>query len=83
MCMQAVKTYTHCLKDIDEGRLSKWASLSPPEFSRYYWGLPEDATMRDLIMAVSFFPKMLQTSHNLFKSSSSSSSRNRTLDKPY
>ena len=51
--VQAVKTYTHCLKDIDEGRLEKWQSLSPPEFSRYYWGLGEDATMRDLIMAVS------------------------------
>lgn len=49
---EAVKTYTHCLKDIDEGRLDKWQTLQPPEFSRYYWGLPEHATMRDLIMAV-------------------------------
>lgn len=55
MIVQAVKTYTHCLKDIDEGRLEKWQTLSPPEFSRYYWGLGEDATMRDLIMAVRCF----------------------------
>ena len=51
--MQAVKTYTHCLKDIDEGRLPEWKTRVPPQFSRYYWGLKDDSTMRDLIMAVS------------------------------
>ena len=49
---QAVKTYTHCLKEIDEGKLPTWAKKSPPEFAKHYWGLGVDSTMRDLVLAV-------------------------------
>jgi threonyl-tRNA synthetase len=47
---EAVRTYTHCLKDIDEGKV--WKSGSPPPIAIKYWGLPENATMRDLILVV-------------------------------
>jgi hypothetical protein len=50
---EAVKTYTHCLKDIDQGKLPGWEKKSPPEFAKDYWGLDQKtATMRDLVLAV-------------------------------
>jgi hypothetical protein len=50
--LQAVKTYTHCLQELDEGKLPDWERRSPPEFAKTYWGLDEDSTMRDLVLAV-------------------------------
>lgn len=47
---EAVRTYTHALEDIDAGKL--WAGKPAPPFARAYWRLPEDATMRDLILVV-------------------------------
>jgi len=50
---EAVKTYTHCLAEIDAGRL--WppgCGARVPDVAKYYWGLPADATMRDLVLAV-------------------------------
>jgi threonyl-tRNA synthetase len=49
---EAVKTYTHCLVEIDQGKLPAWSKKSPPEFAKHYWGLGEQSTMRDLILAV-------------------------------
>ncbi|KIY97587.1 hypothetical protein MNEG_10375 [Monoraphidium neglectum] len=47
---EAVKTYTHALKDIDEGKL--WKDTPAPAIAVNYWRLPKDATMRDLILAI-------------------------------
>ncbi|GIL56591.1 hypothetical protein Vafri_11931 [Volvox africanus] len=47
---EAVKTYTHALAEIDEGRL--WKDEPAPQIAVQYWGLSKDATMRDLILAV-------------------------------
>ena len=37
---EAVKTYTHCLKEIDEGRLKMWCRMKAPEIAVEYWKLP-------------------------------------------
>ncbi|GIM04047.1 hypothetical protein Vretimale_8683 [Volvox reticuliferus] len=47
---EAVKTYTHALAEIDAGRL--WKDAPAPQIAVQYWGLPKDATMRDLVLAV-------------------------------
>jgi len=49
---EAVKTYTHCLHDIDAGRLPEWSNKEAPEIAKKYWRLPADAKMRDLFLAV-------------------------------
>lgn len=52
---EAVKTYTHCIKDIDSGTnpsMKEWQTLPCPEIGKKYWRLGDKATMRDLILAV-------------------------------
>lgn len=51
---EAVRTYTHMLHDIDAGdtALSKWATAPAPPIAIEYWRLPQEATMRDLVLAV-------------------------------
>jgi len=49
---QAVITYTHILEEIDGGRLPMWAQLPAPEIAICYWKLPEDASMRDVILVI-------------------------------
>ncbi len=49
---EAVKTYTNCIKEIDEGKLPRWLNLKAPEEAIKYWGLNEDATFRDVLLAV-------------------------------
>lgn len=46
---EAVISYTHYLAEIDEGR-----SPNPdaPQMARDYWGLPEDATLWDVVFMV-------------------------------
>ena len=46
---EAVLSYTHYLKEIDEGR-SK--NVPAPEIARRYWGLSESATLRDVVLVV-------------------------------
>jgi ubiquinol oxidase len=46
---EAVISYTHYLAEIDEGRS---ANVPAPEIARRYWGLPEDATLRDVVLVV-------------------------------
>lgn len=45
-----MRTYTHLIRDIDEGRV--WKDTKVPAIGREYWALPEDASMRDLILAI-------------------------------
>ena len=48
-----MRTYTHALHDIDgDGPASVWAKQPAPKLAKRYWRMPEDATVRDLIVAV-------------------------------
>jgi hypothetical protein len=49
---EAVKTYTHCIKDIDNGRIEEWKTQKPPQMAINYWELGPDATMRELILSI-------------------------------
>lgn len=46
---EAVLSYTLYLKEIDEGR-SK--NVPAPEIAKRYWGLPDGATLRDVVLIV-------------------------------
>jgi ubiquinol oxidase len=46
---EAVLSYTLYLKEIDEGRS---ANVPAPAIARRYWGLPESATLRDVVLVV-------------------------------
>ena len=46
---EAVLSYTHYLAEIDEGRSP---NVPAPEIAKRYWGLPEDATLRDVVLVV-------------------------------
>jgi len=49
---EAVKTYTNCIKELDEGKLPSWVNLKAPEDAIKYWGLAEDAKFRDVLVAI-------------------------------
>lgn len=49
---EAVKTYTYCLKCIDDGTLPVWSTRPAPSLAVNYWRLKEDAVMRDVILAI-------------------------------
>ncbi|KAL8570154.1 hypothetical protein ACOMHN_030951 [Nucella lapillus] len=49
---EAVKTYTKCLQDIDNGPMKHWQTQTAPELAIRYWKLPEDAMMRDVVLAI-------------------------------
>jgi len=36
---EAVKTYTHCIEELDAGKLPKWTSMPAPAIAREYWKL--------------------------------------------
>lgn len=46
---EAVYSYTEYLKEVDEGRID---NVSAPQIAIDYWNLHEDATLRDVIIAV-------------------------------
>ena len=46
---EAVTSYTHYLREIDEGRLDNGPA---PQIAVDYWGLPTDAQLRDVILVV-------------------------------
>jgi ubiquinol oxidase len=46
---EAVLSYTLYLKEIDEGRS---ANVAAPEIDKRYWGLPDEATLRDVVLVV-------------------------------
>lgn len=49
---EAVKTYTHLLHEIDHGNMNHWASKPASMESKQYWDLPENATIRDVVLAI-------------------------------
>lgn len=46
---EAVLSYTLYLEEIDQGRSP---NVAAPEIARRYWGLPDDATLRDVVLVV-------------------------------
>ncbi|MBL0897782.1 MAG: alternative oxidase [Reyranella sp.] len=46
---EAVISYTHYLAEIDEGRSP---NVPAPAIARHYWRLPDDATLRDVVLVV-------------------------------
>jgi len=46
---EAVISYTHYLAEIDEGRS---ANVPAPAIAKRYWGLLDDATLRDVVLVV-------------------------------
>lgn len=46
---EAVISYTHYLAEIDEGRSQ---NVPAPEIAKRYWGLAEDASLRDVVLVV-------------------------------
>jgi ubiquinol oxidase len=46
---EAVISYTHYLKEIDEGRSP---NVPAPAIAKRYWKLPETATLRDVVLVV-------------------------------
>jgi len=49
---EAVKTYTNCIKELDEGKLPQWQNLEASLKAKMYWGLPQDANFRDVLLAI-------------------------------
>lgn len=49
---EAVKTYTNLIKEIDDGMLPLWETHPAPKEAIKYWGLSEDAKIRDVFVAV-------------------------------
>lgn len=46
---EAVISYTHYLAEIDEGRSP---NVAAPDLAKRYWNLPNDATLRDVVLVV-------------------------------
>eukprot|EP00340_Litonotus_pictus_P009580 CAMPEP_0170514592 /NCGR_PEP_ID=MMETSP0209-20121228/1173_1 /TAXON_ID=665100 ORGANISM="Litonotus pictus, Strain P1" /NCGR_SAMPLE_ID=MMETSP0209 /ASSEMBLY_ACC=CAM_ASM_000301 /LENGTH=197 /DNA_ID=CAMNT_0010798747 /DNA_START=320 /DNA_END=913 /DNA_ORIENTATION=+ len=49
---EAVKTYTNMINDFDKGKLPKWKKMPISEDPKRYWELPQEATMRELLLAI-------------------------------
>jgi len=49
---EAVHTYTRAISDLDAGFLPAWKTLAAPPIAVKYWRLPEDAKMRDVLLAI-------------------------------
>ena len=49
---EACRTYTHLLRDIDAGLMPEWNGVAAPPIAVKYWRLGEDATLRDVILAI-------------------------------
>lgn len=49
---EAVKTYSHCIDNLDKGNLPEWSKMNATSFASDYWNLPKNAKFRDLLLAV-------------------------------
>ena len=49
---EAVATYTHCIADLDAGRLPGWSATRAPPIAINYWRLPQDAMLKDVLLAI-------------------------------
>jgi ubiquinol oxidase len=46
---EAVISYTHYLRELDDGRAE---NLPAPAIARHYWNMPADATLRDVVLVI-------------------------------
>ncbi len=46
---EAIISYTYYLQELDEGRS---ANVPAPAIAKQYWGLPDNATLRDVVLVV-------------------------------
>ena len=53
---EAVHTYTEMLKMVDEGKIK---NVAAPKIAIKYWNMPEDATLRDVILVVPRFTTLV------------------------
>ncbi|KAI0801802.1 AOX, alternative oxidase mitochondrial precursor [Irpex lacteus] len=49
---EAVRTYTHCIEEIEAGHVPGWKDKAAPSIAKEYWRLKDDATLLDVIYAV-------------------------------
>ncbi|KAK6910126.1 hypothetical protein I203_104157 [Kwoniella mangroviensis CBS 8507] len=49
---EAVRTYSHCIDDIEKGLVPEWNDVAAPRIAIDYWRLPSDAKLLDVIRAV-------------------------------
>lgn len=49
---EAVRTYTHCIEDMEKGLVPEWQGVPAPSIAIDYWRLPSSATLFDVIKAV-------------------------------
>lgn len=49
---EAVKTYTHAIDDLENGKIPEWKNMEAPFIAKKYWRLGEKADMRDLLLAI-------------------------------
>ncbi|WVQ82342.1 alternative oxidase, mitochondrial [Cryptococcus sp. DSM 104549] len=49
---EAVRTYTHCISDMEAGLVPEWENTPAPRIAIDYWRLPADAKLLDVIRAV-------------------------------
>ena len=49
---EAVKTYTNCINDLDNGKLKYWEDKKAPREAISYYDLDDNATFRDVILSV-------------------------------
>lgn len=49
---EAVRTYTHCISDIEAGLVPEFENKPAPQIAIDYWRMPADATLLDVIRAV-------------------------------
>ncbi|WWC61838.1 uncharacterized protein I303_104423 [Kwoniella dejecticola CBS 10117] len=49
---EAVRTYTHCIEDMENNLIPEWNDVPAPRIAIDYWRLPQDAKLLDVIRAV-------------------------------
>lgn len=49
---EAVRTYTHCIRDVEAGFVPEWTGQPAPQIAKDYWRLAPDASLLDVIKAV-------------------------------
>ncbi|PBK97828.1 AOX-domain-containing protein [Armillaria gallica] len=49
---EAVVTYTHCIQEMEAGRVPEWSDMPAPQIAIDYWRLPSDSKMLDVICSV-------------------------------
>jgi len=49
---EAVRTYTHCISDVEAGLVPEWIGVPAPPIAIDYWRLKDDAKLIDVLKAV-------------------------------